>query len=111
MCFSPHDEAGFFAALRGGRFDAKMVCSTIDATKATASVAEDKAMITERIQAEIGVDTYNERIRQELENLYKLVAMRAGRHGHGSGGRGGGGHGDHGGGMMGHGGDMIGKSM
>ena len=55
MCFSPSDESGFFDALRAGRFDAKAVCGTIDATKATASVAEDKAMITDRIEAEVGV--------------------------------------------------------
>ena len=45
MCFAPADEQGFFDALGAGLFDAKALCSTIDAMKATASVAEDKTMI------------------------------------------------------------------
>ena len=69
MCFSPGDERAFFQALRAGTwscqqplgynhcvisrpgtFDAKAVCSRVDAMKAMASVKADKAMITKRIQ-------------------------------------------------------------
>jgi hypothetical protein len=45
MCFAPADEQSFFDALGAGLFDAKALCSTIDAMKATASVVEDKTMI------------------------------------------------------------------
>ena len=70
MCFSPSDESGFFDALRAGRFDAKAVCGTIDAMKATASVAEDKAMITDRIEAEVGGC-------QTMKRLWLLVLIIA----------------------------------
>ena len=50
MCFSPDDERRFFEALRAGLFDAKAVCSTADAMRATATVLDDKAMITDRIK-------------------------------------------------------------
>jgi hypothetical protein len=76
MCFAPADESGFFDALGSGAFDAQAVCSTIDAMKAMASVEEDKMMITERIKEEVGICSYNEQVRQFLEQQYKFVALR-----------------------------------
>ena len=76
MCFAPADEKGFFDALGSGAFDAQAVCSTIDAMKAMASVEEDKMMITERIKEEVGISSYNEQVRQFLEQQYKFVALR-----------------------------------
>jgi hypothetical protein len=78
MCFAPADEKGFFDALGSGAFDAKAVCSTIDAMKAMASVEEDKTMIMERIKEEVGLDSYNGQVRQFLEQQYKFVALRSG---------------------------------
>jgi hypothetical protein len=80
MCFAPADERAFFDALGSGAgaFDAKAVCSTIDAMKAMASVEEDKEMITERIKEEVGIDSYNEQVRQVMEQQYKFVALRLG---------------------------------
>ena len=107
MCFSPQGEQGFFEALRAGRFDAKAVCSTLDAMKATASVEDDKKMITARIERQIpgGLESYNQALQSFLEEQYKLVAMqarglgnRSGGAGGGSGGSGGGGIGSSGGG-------------
>jgi hypothetical protein len=46
MCFAPADEKDFFDELGSGAFDAKAVCSDIDAMKAMASVEEDKTMIS-----------------------------------------------------------------
>ena len=77
MCFAPADEKGFFAALGSDSFDAKAVCSTIDAMEAMASVEEDKTMITERIKEEVGISSYNEQVRQFLEQQYKFVALRS----------------------------------
>jgi hypothetical protein len=77
MCFAPADEKGFFDALGSDSFDAKAVCSTIDAMEAMASVEEDKTMITERIKEEVGIDSYNEQVRQFLEQQYKFVALRS----------------------------------
>jgi hypothetical protein len=77
MCFAPADEKGFFDALGSGAFDAKAVCSTIDAMKAMASVEEDKTMITERIKEEVGIYSYNEQVRQFVEQQYKFVALRS----------------------------------
>jgi hypothetical protein len=77
MCFAPADEKGFFAALGSGAFDAKAVCSTIDAMKAMASVEEDKTMITGRIKDEVGISSYNEQVRQFVEQQYKFVALRS----------------------------------
>ena len=77
MCFAPADEKGFFDALESGAFDAQAVCSTIDAMKAMASVEEDKTMITERIKEEVGISSYNEQVRQFLEQQYKFVALRS----------------------------------
>jgi hypothetical protein len=76
MCFAPADEKGFFDALGSSAFDAKAVCSTIDAMKAMASVEADKTMITERIKDEVGISSYNEQVRQFLEQQYKFVALR-----------------------------------
>jgi hypothetical protein len=87
MCFAPADEKGIFDALGSGAFDAKAVCSTIDAMKAMASVEEDKTMITDRIKEEVGLDSYNEQVRQFLEQQYKFVALTSrGRQAHRSGG-------------------------
>ena len=77
MCFAPSDEVRFFAALRRGQFDAKAVSGAVDAMKATASVAADKAMITDRIKQELSMDSYNDQLRRFLADQYKLVAMRA----------------------------------
>jgi hypothetical protein len=44
--------------------------------KAMASVEEDKTMITERIKEEVGISSYNEQVRQFLEQQYKFVALR-----------------------------------
>jgi hypothetical protein len=79
MCFAPADEKGFFAALGSDSFDAKAVCSTIDAMEAMASVEEDKTMIMDRIKEEVGINSYNEQIRQFLEQQYKFVALRSRR--------------------------------
>jgi hypothetical protein len=87
MCFAPADEKGIFDALGSGAFDAKAVCSTIDAMKAMASVEEDKTMITDRIKEEVGLDSYNEQVRQFLEQQYRLVASTSrGKQAHRSGG-------------------------
>jgi hypothetical protein len=87
MCFAPVDEQGFFSALGAGLFDAKALCSTIDAMKATASVADDKTMIMKRIKKEVGLESYNEQVRQFLEQQYKFVALRGrGRQGKQNGG-------------------------
>ena len=77
MCFAPAGEAAFFNALRDGVFDAKAVCNTVDAMQATASIEEDKIMITDRIAREVGLNSYNEQLRQFLEHQYRLVAIKA----------------------------------
>jgi hypothetical protein len=41
-----------------------------------ASVEEDKTMIMERIKEEVGISSYNEQVRQFLEQQYKFVALR-----------------------------------
>ena len=76
MVFAPSDEDGFFEALHAGRFDAKDVCSRLDAMQASATVEADKQMITSRIQKEIGMQSYNKQLRQFLEGQYRLVAMK-----------------------------------
>ena len=68
---------GFFDALRTGQFDAVAVCSKLDAMRASATVEADKTMITGRIQKEVGMQSYNDRLRQFLEQQYRLVAMKA----------------------------------
>ena len=76
MVFAPGDENGFFDALRTGQFDAVAVCSKLDAMRASATVEADKTMITGRIQKEVGMQSYNDRLRQFLEQQYRLVAMK-----------------------------------
>jgi flagellar capping protein FliD len=50
-------------------------------------VEEDKTMITERIKEEVGISSYNEQVRQFLEQQYKFVALRSrGRQTNNSGG-------------------------
>jgi uncharacterized membrane protein YgcG len=105
MCFAPSDEKGFFNALRRGVFDAKAVCSKVDAMQTMATVEADKTMIMNRIKKEVGLEKYNEQLRQFLEEQYKLVALKA-QDGRVGGGREGGGSGDGGGGSSG--GDGIG---
>ena len=70
MVFAPGDENGFFDALRTGQFDAVAVCSKLDAMRASATVEADKTMITGRIQKEVGMQSYNDRLRQFLEQQY-----------------------------------------
>jgi hypothetical protein len=79
LCFAPSDEKGFFGALRQGLFDAKAVCSTVDAMQATATEQEDKVMITNRIAMEVGIEKYNKQLKLCLEEQYNLVAL-AGAH-------------------------------
>ena len=76
MCFAPSDEAHFFDALRAGLFDAKAVCNTVDAMKATATMDADKTMILTRIQEEVGLESYNAQLRTFLEQQYQLVALK-----------------------------------
>ena len=64
MCFAPSDERHFFDDLKHGNFDAQAVCSAVDAMAATATVAEDREMITGRIKREVGLKKYNEQLRQ-----------------------------------------------
>ena len=45
--------------------------------RASATVEADKTMITGRIQNEVGMQSYNDRLRQFLEQQYRLVAMKA----------------------------------
>eukprot|EP00935_MAST-01C_sp_MAST-1C-sp1_P000366 g366.t1 len=77
MCFAPADEKGYFDALGAGLFNAKEVCSTVDAMMATATEAADKEMITRRIKKEVGLGEYNERLRTFLTGQYQLVAINA----------------------------------
>jgi hypothetical protein len=79
MCFAPNEEGQFFAALRGGSFNAKAVCSTVDAIEATATEKDDKEMILESITRKVGLREYNEQLRQFLVEQYSLVAMRGER--------------------------------
>ena len=76
MCFSPDGEEQFFEALRGGKFDAKAVCSTVDAMEATATEQADKEMILAAIRDATGLDQYNEQLRRFLVEQYSLAAMR-----------------------------------
>ena len=87
MRFSPEDERSFVEALRAGQFDAKAVCSTLDARKATATVEADKAMITARIEEQLSIQSYNQRLRRFLEGQYRLTAMRGRRNDAGADGR------------------------
>jgi hypothetical protein len=80
MCFTPEDERGFFAALERGLFDAKAVCSTVDAMQATATEQADKEMILHRISEDIGLAEYNEKCRLYLEEQYNLVALQGQTH-------------------------------
>ena len=77
MLFAPDDEVGYFEALRSGQFDAKEVCSKLDAAKCNATVEADKTMIMEQITAEVGLKRYNDQLRHFLEQQYRLVAMAA----------------------------------
>jgi hypothetical protein len=79
MCFAPDEEGLFFAALRGGSFNAKAVCSTVDAMEATATEEDDKEMILESITRKVGLKEYNEQLRQFLVEQYSLMAMRGER--------------------------------
>ena len=76
MCFSPDDEVLFLGALRGGQFNAKAVCSTVDAVQATATEAADKEMILSTIKTAVGLEQYNEQLRQFLVAQYSLAAMK-----------------------------------
>ena len=67
MCFAPSDEQGFFAALSAGSFDARAVCRTVDAMAASATEEDDKVMITEKIEQEVGLESYNAQLRHFLE--------------------------------------------
>ena len=69
MLFAPNDESGFFEALRAGQFDAKAVCNLLDATKANATVEADKEMILGKIKQSVGLDSFNEQLRQFLEQV------------------------------------------
>jgi hypothetical protein len=101
MCFAPADETAFFEALRAGLFDVKAVCSSVDARRATASVATDKTMITDSIISKIGLSQYNDRLRTFLEEQYRLVATRGGHEAHAHSGGGGGSAGYNGAGLSG----------
>ena len=61
--------------MHAGEFDAAAVCSTLDAMKATASIEDDKTMITDRIKRECGMAAYNEQLRKYIEEQYRLVAL------------------------------------
>ena len=75
MCFAPEDENAFYEALQSGEFDAKAVCSDLDASKATATEADDKFMILHEIKERYGLHKYNGQLRKFLEEQYNLVAL------------------------------------
>ena len=72
MVFAPSEEARFFEALREGRFNAKAVAGALDAMKAEATIEADKAMITDLIQRELTIDSYNDQLRRFLEQVRGL---------------------------------------
>jgi len=79
MCFAPADAEGFFDALRAGEFDARAVCNALDARQARATVEGDKTMITQRIEEQMTLESYNQKLRGFLIEQYRLTAVRAQR--------------------------------
>ena len=76
---APKDMLEFRQALqRGGMERVKAVLAALDARNASASVAQDKAMILGNIEATVGIEAFNSRVRGSMLAEYKRIATSAG---------------------------------
>ena len=76
--FAPQDMAEFRRALnKGGMERVHKALDGLDARDASASVESDKAMILGDIEATVGLDVFNQRVREGLLAEYKRTATLA----------------------------------
>ena len=93
MCFGEEDASALYTAIANGYFDAEDAVGEIDAANAGASVASDKDMIMRLIEEQVGLDRFNNEMREYLLKAFKatVTGVLARRHGGNAGGGAGGG--------------------
>ena len=92
MCFGEEDASALYTAIANGYFDAEDAVGEIDAANAGASVASDKDMIMRLIEEQVGLDRFNNEMREYLLKAFKatvtgvLARHHSGNAGSGAGG-------------------------